>query len=168
MNLVNYLQNEDLCSVGVKLAAHIAADAPLKAYCQEHFGKDLTIIVGPPEADMPLDTNAPYLFIHDFGKSEGATIIKAVYECVFSLGIDLDEENATSAAGVIVYAGQQRTSEMLTLLQDALYRYKGGCQPPTKVEQLMPGMPGDNTQHWEGFLSAVWELDIYTGGQNHF
>lgn len=168
MSLISYLQNEDLCSIGAKLAAHIAADQELDRYCDMHFGKNLTIIVGPPEAYMPQDINAPYLFIHDFGKAEGAAINTASYECVFSLGLDVDEENAELQPDVIVYAGQQRTSEMLTLLQDALYRYKGGCQPPTAVEQLMPGLPGNNSRHWEGFLTAVWTLDISIGGQNHF
>lgn len=70
MSLISYLQNEDLCSIGAKLAAHIAADQELARYCDMHFGKNLTIIVGPPEAYMPQDINAPYLFIHDFGKAE--------------------------------------------------------------------------------------------------
>ena len=139
MSLISYLQNEDLCSIGAKLAAHIAADQELARYCDMHFGK-----------------------------AEGAAINAASYECVFSLGLDVDEENAELQPDVIVYAGQQRTSEMLTLLQDALYRYKGGCQPPTAVEQLMPGLPGNNSRHWEGFLTAVWTLDISIGGQNHF
>ena len=168
MKLIDYLQNEDLCSVGVKLGEHLAADQQLIDYCNEHFGKAATIIVGPPEAYMPDADDAPYIFLHDFGKNEGANQTSALYECVVTVGIATDEVDAISDAGVKIFAGQQRVSEMLTLLQDSLYRYKDSCQPPAKVEQLMPGMPGNNPQHWEGFLSATWELPLSIGEQNHF
>ena len=72
MKLVSYLQNEDLCSVGVKLGDSLAADPSLKTYCEAHFGRILNIFVGPPEAYIPEDGDTPYLFLHDFSKSEGA------------------------------------------------------------------------------------------------
>ena len=86
MSLVNYLQNEDLCSIGAKLAAHIAADQEVARYCDVHFGKNLTIIVGPPEAYMPQDINTPYLFIHDFGKA-GALLSTRRLMSVFFLSV---------------------------------------------------------------------------------
>lgn len=173
--MIDYLQNEDLCSVGAKLGDHIAADEAIKAYCQKHFGKDLTIYVGPQEAMLPQETEVPFLFIHDFQKSEGANITKAMYQCMFSVGVVVQYqpkqiENISSQTdnGVIVFEGQKLCSELMSLVQDALYRYKGGCQPPTTIEQMIPGVAGDNLGFWEGFMAAVWELDISIGQQNHF
>lgn len=173
--MIDYLQNEDLCSVGAKLGDHIAADEAIKAYCQKHFGKDLTIYVGPQEAMLPQETEVPFLFIHDFQKSEGANITKAMYQCMFSVGVVVQYqpkqiENISSQTdnGVIVFEGQQLCSELMSLVQDALYQYKDGCQPPTTIEQMIPGVAGDNLGFWEGFMAAVWELEIPIGQQNHF
>ncbi len=173
--MIDYLQNEDLCSVGAKLGDHIAADEAIKAYCQKHFGKDLTIYVGPQEAMLPQETEVPFLFIHDFQKSEGANITKAMYQCMFSVGVVVQYqpkqiENISSQTdnGVIVFEGQQLCSELMSLVQDALYQYKDGCQPPTNIEQMIPGVAGDNLGFWEGFMAAVWELEIPIGQQNHF
>lgn len=166
--MVTNLQNEDLTAVGALLADHLAADTAINDYCIEHFNRAPTIIVGPPEMYLPGEDEGPYIFIHDFAKSEGATITQAVYQCIFAVGIVTDEEYATTDSGVIVLTGQQRTSELMTLVQDALYRYKNGCQPPNTVEQNMPSLPDANKSHWIGFIAAIWELPISIGGQNHF
>lgn len=166
--MIDYLQNEDLCSIGVKIADHIATDDTIKTYCQAHFGKELTIFVGPQEATIPDELQAPFLFIHGFEKSEGSNITQAQYQCMISVGIVADESNATTATGVVVYAGQQRCSELMTLVQDSLYRYKGCCQPPAVVEQMLPGITGDNLDCWQGFMIAQWDLPISIGQQNHF
>lgn len=168
MKLVDYLQNEDLCSIGVKLGTHLATDAAIKTYCEAHFGQSLNIYVGSPEAYIPKAGDTPYLFLHDFSKNEGAGITKAEYECVIKIGIATDEQDAVTEEGVRIFSGQQRISELLTLIEDALYRYKNYCQPPTRVEQLTPAPPGNNLAYWEGYLVAVWSLDIPLGGQNHF
>lgn len=173
--MIDYLQNEDLCSVGAKLGDRIAADEAIKAYCQKHFGKDLTIYVGPQEAMLPQETEVPFLFIHDFQKSEGANITKAMYQCMFSVGVVVRYEPGHLQScctqtdnGVIVFEGQQLCSELMSLVQDALYRYKDGCQPPTTIEQMIPGVAGDNLGFWEGFMIAQWDLPISIGQQNHF
>lgn len=168
MKLVSYLQNEDLCSVGVKLGDSLAADPSLKTYCEAHFGRVLNIFVGPPEAYIPEDGDTPYLFLHDFSKSEGAGVAKAEYQCVIKIGITTDEKNAVTDKGVQVFSGQQRISELLTLIEDALFRYKNGCQPPTHVEQLTLAPPGNNLAYWEGYLVAAWTLDLPIGGRNIF
>lgn len=173
--MIDYLQNEDLCSIGAKLGNHIAADGAIKTYCQKHFDKDLTIYVGPQEAMLPQETEVPFLFIHDFQKSEGANITKAMYQCMFSVGVvvpyepgNLQSCSTQTDQGVIVFDGQKFCSELMSLVQDALYRYKDGCQPPTTIEQMIPGVAGDNLGFWEGFMAAVWELEMPIGQQNHF
>lgn len=173
--MIDYLQNEDLCSIGAKIGDHIAADEAIKTYCQKHFGKDLTIYVGPQEAMLPQDTEVPFLFVHDFQKNEGASITKAMYQCMFSVGVVVPYEpgNIQSCStqtdkGVIVFDGQKLCSELMSFVQDALYQYKDGYQPPTTIEQMVPGITGDNLGFWEGFMIAQWDLPISIGQQNHF
>lgn len=161
--MINYLQNEDLCQIGVKIADHIAADEAIADYCNNHFGKRITVYVGPPEAALPGTADAPYLFVHDLSKSEGASTNQHKYQCVFAAGIEISEADAKTDTSVVVFAGQQRLSELMTLIQDALYRYRKGCFPPSYIEQSIPGLPGDNIGHWEGFMVAQWSIETPLG-----
>ena len=166
--MINYLQNEDLCSIGVAIAEHLAKDEALNDFCHTHFGEALNLFVGPHEAALPSDNLTPYVFVHDLSKAEGAAVTEHKYQCVLSVGISCSEENATTDSGVIVFAGQQRTSELMTLIQDALNRYDNGCNPPGYIEQSIPSLPGNNPDHWEGFIVAQWVLSTPIGRQNHF
>lgn len=169
--MVKNLQNEDLCSIGVKIADWLAQDEAVQEYCRENFGRLLTVYVAPPEAWMPREDSAPYAFIHGLAKSEGANITQAEYQCCLCIGVSVDKaDNAVTGSGVIVDPGVQRTSELMSLLQDALYRYGGedGCTPPAIVEQSVATCVGDSATHWEGFMAAVWRLPITIGGQYHF
>lgn len=166
--MINYLQNEDLCHVGASVADCLAEDAEISAFCQSYFGKELNLFVGPPETALPTDELAPYAFVHDLSKAEGASVTEHKYQCIISVGLNTREEDATTDSGVVVFAGQQRTSELMTLIQDALYRYKDGCNPPNYIEQSIPSLPGNNPDHWEGFIVAQWVLSTPIGRQNHF
>lgn len=166
--MIDYLQNEDLCHIGVAIAEHLSKDDAVNEYCSTHFGQKLNLFVGPPEAALPSDNLTPYAFVHDLSKAEGASTNEHKYQCVISVGISTNEENSTTDTGVVVFAGQQRTSELMTLIQDALYRYDGGCTPPSYIEQSIPSLPGNNPDHWEGFIIAQWMMVTPLGRQNHF
>ena len=166
--MIDYLQNEDLCQIGVAVAEHLARDKVLNKFCTNHFGSNLNIFVGPPEAYLPGEASTPYVFVHDLSKAEGASVTEHKYQCVLSVGITTDEQDATTDTGVVVFAGQQRTSELMTLIQDALNRYDNGCNPPSYLEQSIPSLPGNNPDHWEGFIVAQWVLSTPIGRQNHF
>lgn len=168
MAMCSYLQNEDLTSIAVKLGNAICTDEALQAYCQEHFGQRMSVLVGVQEPDLLGEEYAPFCIIHDLGKAEGAERKRHQYQAVFGVGLSVDEDNATTEGGVIVVAGQQRTSEVLTLIQDALNRYKGGCMPPTEIEQNVIGMPGNSATFWQGFLLCIWSLDVTIGGKQEF
>ena len=159
--MINYLQNEDLCSIGVAIAEHLAQDEALHNFCHTHFGAALNLFVGPPEASLPSDNLTPYVFVHDLSKAEGAAVTEHKYQCVLSVGISCSEENATTDSSVIVF-------ELMTLIQDALNRYDNGCNPPSYLEQSIPSLPGNNPDHWEGFIVAQWVLSTPIGRQNHF
>ena len=159
--MINYLQNEDLCSIGVAIAEHLAQDEALHNFCHTHFGAALNLFVGPPEASLPSDNLTPYVFVHDLSKAEGAAVTEHKYQCVLSVGISCSEENATTDSSVIVF-------ELMTLIQDALKRYDNGCNPPSYLEQSIPSLPGNNPDHWEGFIVAQWVLSTPIGRQNHF
>lgn len=166
--MINYLQNEDLCSIGVAVAEHLAKDEGIEEFCQAHFGTSLKLFVGPPEAALPGEPLTPYVFIHDLSKAEGASVTEHKYQCILSVGISTTEEDASTESGVVVFSGQQRTSELMTLIQDSLNRYNDGCNPPSYLEQSIPSLPGNNPEHWEGFIVAQWLLNTPIGKQNHF
>ena len=166
--MINYLQNEDLCSIGVAIAEHLAQDEALHNFCHTHFGAALNLFVGPPEASLPSDNLTPYVFVHDLSKAEGAAVTEHKYQCVLSVGISCSEENATTDSSVIVFAGQQRTTELMTLINDSLNRYDNGCNHHRHLEQSIPSLPGNNPDHWEGFIVAQWVLLTPIGRQNHF
>ena len=163
--MVKNLQNEDLCEISVKLAAHIDSDEAIGAYCEANFGKKLAIYVGMPEALLAGPDNEPYIAIHDLAKAEGARISKATYSCVITVSIQTEEECADYGPNIIVSAQHQRLSELMTLVQDALNTYRGGCQPPSSVESIVVGPPGDNPNHWMGFIAPVWELNLPLGNR---
>lgn len=163
--MVKNLQNEDLCEISMKLATHIDADEALGEYCETKFGKKLAIYVGMPEALLMDLDDGPYIAIHDFAKIEGARLSKATYSCIIALSIQTEEECADYGPNVVVSAQHQRLSELMTLVQDALNTYKGGCQPPASVETIIAGPPGDNPNHWMGFIAPVWELNLPLGNR---
>ena len=160
---MNRFQNEDLTAIGVKLGDHLAKDTVLRDYCQKFFARPLNITVGPQEDEMPSEGSTPYVFLHDFSKSEGAMNTKPAYQIVFCIGTTVEPDDAVTGEGVIVAAGMQRTSELMTLIQAALYKYgdngRAECNPPTVIEQQGPQMVGNSPIHWEGFLVAVWQLE---------
>lgn len=165
MSLMENLQNEDLTAVAVEIADCIANDQAIAEYCMNHFGKGLTIFVGPPEAALPTIDDAPLVFVSDVNKNEGLKNT-AEYSAVVEVGLNVLEKNAMNDSGVIVLVGHQRTSELLTLIQDALNRYH--CHPPTEVEQYLPGLLGENPNFWQGFMSVTWQLDLPLGRKIKF
>lgn len=165
MSLMNNLQNEDLTAVAVKIADCIANDQAITEYCVDNFGKAPTIYVGPPEAALPTIDDAPLVFVSDANKNEGLKTT-AEYSAIVEVGLNVTEENAMTDSGVIVLVGHQRTSEFLTLIQDALNRYH--CHPPTEVEQYLPGLLGENPNFWQGFMSVTWQLDLPLGRKIEF
>lgn len=163
----SYLQNEDLTNIAVKLGSTIYSNETLQSYCEMHFGKKMSVFVGVQEPDLLNESLAPFCFIHDMGKAEGAERKRHQYQAVFGVGLSIHEEDAVFE-GVRVTAGHQRVSEVLTLIQDALNGYKGGCMPPNEIEQNVIGMPGNNPHFWQGFLFCVWSLDTSIGGHQEF
>ena len=166
--MVKNLQNEDLCKIGVKLAAHIDADQAVNTYCEANFGKKLTVYVGMLGALLAGTDSEPYIAIHDFAKVEGAGTSKAMYACIIAVSIQTDEECADYGPNVVVSAQHQRLSELMSLIQDSLNTYKGGCQPPTSVETIVAGPQGDNLNQWTGFIAPTWEISLPLGGKIPF
>lgn len=167
--MVSYLQNADLVSVGIKLSECIAADPDVIEYCQEHFGKKLTVIVGADEASIPDEGNTPYVFLNALSKNEGARPTSAQYEAYFCIGISSAENDTADAEnGTIVLTGAQRLSELMTLVQNALNTYKNNCNPPSTVEATIFGRVGNSPTHWMGAIAAVWQIDLPMGGKIEF
>lgn len=167
--MVQYLQNEDLVSVGVKLSECIAADPDVNEYCQSHFGKKLTVIVGADEASIPDENYTPYVFLNALSKNEGARSTSAQYEVYFCIGISSAEnDSADTENGTIVLTGAQRLSELMTLIQNALNTYNDTCNPPGKVEATIFGCVGNSPTHWMGAIAAVWQIDLPMGGKIEF
>ncbi|WP_405379569.1 hypothetical protein [Phascolarctobacterium sp.] len=162
------IQNEDLTLIGVKLGEAIALDQGVADYCNTYFGKELAIYVAPDATILPEVTDAPYLFIHDLAKREGAMNMKPEYQAIFVIGIQSKSAYAITGNGVTVPDGQQRASELLTLVQTALNNYKGGCQPPASVEAYLPGIVGSDTSHWQAWLAATWQLELPLGYTREF
>ncbi len=167
--MVNYLQNEDLVSVGVKLSDCIATDPDVIDYCQKHFGKKITAIVGADEASIPGENYTPYVFLNALSKNEGATSKLAQYEVYFCIGISSEENDAADTDnGIIVLTGAQRLSELMTLIQNALNTYKNSCRPPSTVESTIFGRVGNSPTHWMGAIAAVWQMELAMGEKFEF
>lgn len=168
--MVNYLQNEDLVSVGIKLSDCIAADPDVVQYCQKYFGKKITVIVGADEASIPDESCTPYVFLNALSKNEGATTKMAQYEVYFCVGISSAENAADNENGTIVLTGAQRLSELMTLIQNALNTYKkpNSCNPPDKVEATIFGRVGNSPTHWMGAIAAVWQIELAMGEKFEF
>lgn len=169
--MVSYLQNEDLVSVGIKLSECIAADPDVIEYCQEHFDKKLTVIVGADEASIPDENYTPYVFLNALSKNEGARPTSAQYEAYFCIGIcSAENDYAETEKGTIVLTGAQRLSELMTLIQNALNTYKkrNSCMPPSTVEATIFGRVGNSPTHWMGAIAAVWQLELTLGEKFEF
>lgn len=169
--MVDYLQNEDLVSVGVKLSDCIAADPDVVDYCEKHFGKKITAIVGVDEASIPDESCTPYVFLNALSKNEGATSKMVQYEVYFCIGISSTENDAAGTDnGIIVLTGAQRLSELMTLIQNALNTYKkpNSCNPPDKVEATIFGRVGNSPTHWMGAIAAVWQMELAMGEKFEF
>lgn len=169
--MVNYLQNEDLVSVGVKLSDCIATDPDVIDYCEKHFGKKITAIVGVDEASIPGENYTPYVFLNALSKNEGATSKMAQYEVYFCIGISSEENDAAdNENGTLVITGAQRLSELMTLIQNALNTYKkpNSCNPPDKVEATIFGRVGNSPTHWMGAIAAVWQKELAMGEKFEF
>lgn len=167
--MVNNIQNEDMVSVGVKLSECIAADPDVIEYCQKHFGKKITVIVGADEASIPGENYTPYVFLNALSKNEGATSKMAQYEVYFCIGISSAENDAADTDnGIIVLTGAQRLSELMTLIQNALNTYDDTCKPPNKVEATIFGRVGNSPTHWMGAIAAVWQMELPIGGKIEF
>lgn len=167
--MVNNIQNEDMVSVGVKLSECIAADPDVIEYCQKHFGKKITVIVGADEASIPGENYTPYVFLNALSKNEGAILEVAQYEVYFCIGISSAENDAADTDnGIIVLTGAQRLSELMTLIQNALNTYGDTCKPPNKVEATIFGRVGNSPTHWMGAIAAVWQMELPIGGKIEF
>lgn len=169
--MVNNIQNEDMVSVGVKLSECIAADPDVIEYCQKHFGKKITVIVGADEASIPGENFTPYVFLNALSKNEGATSKMVQYEVYFCIGISSTENDAAGTDnGIIVLTGAQRLSELMTLIQNALNTYKkpNSCNPPDKVEATIFGRVGNSPTHWMGAIAAVWQMELAMGEKFEF
>lgn len=169
--MVDYLQNEDLVSVGVKLSECIVDDPDVVDYCEKHFGKKITAIVGVDEASIPDERCTPYVFLNALSKNEGARVSTAQYEVYFCIGISAEEnDSASTENGTIVLNGAQRLSELMTLIQNALNTYKkpNSCNPPSKVEATIFGRVGNSSTHWMGAIAAVWQIELAIGEKFEF
>ena len=140
----------------------------MNTYCEANFGKKLTVYVGMLGALLAGTDSEPYIAIHDFAKVEGAGTSKATYACIIAVSIQTDEECADYGPNVVVSAQHQRLSELMSLIQDSLNTYKGGCQPPTSVETIVAGPQGDNLNQWTGFIAPTWEISLPLGGKIPF
>lgn len=169
--MVDYLQNEDLVSVGVKLSECITADPDVVDYCEKHFGKKITAIVGVDDASIPDESCTPYVFLNALSKNEGARSTIAQYEVYFCIGISSEENDAAdNKNGTIVLAGTQKLSKLMTLIQNALNTYKkpNSCTPPSKVEATIFGRVGNSPTHWMGAIAAVWQIELAIGEKFEF
>lgn len=164
------MQNQDLTELGVKIAKHLASDTEIRDYCVEHFDKDLSLFVGPPDDQVPSEQQCPYIFLHDLTKTEGLDLTTASYSVVLGVGVYTEDAVALCSDIIEVNAGQQYCSELMTLVQKSLYQYKTktSCLPPSSVESYLPLPPYASKFHWEGFIAVTWDVELYMGADIKF
>lgn len=57
------MQNVNFVKMGVELAERLKNDGDIKNFCQDTFGKDVSILVGDPtDRLLPTEEDAPYIF----------------------------------------------------------------------------------------------------------
>lgn len=159
------LQNQNLTEFAQYWGDVLIGNTALQTYCYTKFGKNFTVVIAPPEHDLPGAEDTPCIFLHNPEKAEGMNQTKCLYSFIISVGITTDDPDIITAAGTRVMAGQKYMSDILELIQDAVY---ADCKAPAKIEQGIPALGGANPSYWAGFMSVTWEVDIPLGTTNYF
>lgn len=153
------MQNVNFVKMGVELAEHLKNDGDIKNFCQDTFGKDVSILVGDPtDRLLPTEEDAPYIFLWGFKKKEGTTIKDpAEYQCNFGCGVSEKDDSETDS-GIVIAGGFERVSELMNLVQHSLFGFKEGCKPPDVVEADVMGALESTNTHWAGNITATWKV----------
>ena len=153
------MQNVNFVKMGVELAEHLKNDVDINNFCQDAFGKGISILVGDPtDSLLPTEEDAPYIFLWGFKKKEGTTIKDtAEYECNFGCGVSEKDDSETDS-GIVVAGGFERVSELMNLVQHSLFGFRDSCKPPDVVEADVMGAIESSNTHWAGNITATWKV----------
>lgn len=153
------MQNVSLDKMGVALAEHLKADAGIKAFCNEVFGKDIAILVGDPtDSSLPTEDDAPYIFMWGFKKKEGLKMKNPCeYICNFGLGVYVKDDDSETDSGVVIFGGFERITQLQNLVQHSLNDFNDGCKPPDEVETDIMGALDSGNSHWAANICATWQ-----------
>lgn len=158
------MQNVNFVKMGVELAEHLKNDGDIKNFCQDIYGKDISILVGDAtDSFRPTEDDAPYIYMWGFSKKEGTTIKDpAEYQCNFGCGVS-DKDNSETESGIVIAGGFERVSELMNLVQHSLFGFNEGCKPPDVVEADVMGAIESSNTHWAGNITATWKVPQMLG-----
>lgn len=157
------LTQTNLLDIGLTLARYLRDDSQIQAFCQEHFGKKPTFIVGEVlRRDIPTMDKCPYIVITNLQKKEGTRILvknRVEYSAQFYIGIDTNYQLSAESDSVYVTDPCTVISEFMGLIQERINERKDRSRPVDECTTEILGSMEPNGGHWVGTMDMTWRID---------
>lgn len=153
------VQTLQLSDIVRKMCNALRNDQALNDFCEERYGKLLTILVGVNTKQLPAKMDCPFIVISPGSKSEGVGDAEHQYKisvawCVYN-GASVTEN------GVTEYLGVYETDDMGQLIYKALVTLNPD-NPIKHIDYSVDGMT--NFPQFSGHMEATIVIPVVLGG----
>ena len=154
------LNNIDISNAMIDIGNYLKDNPNIKAFCQEQFGKELTVIVGATlRRQLPGHDKTPYVHFYNFDKREGVDVEWCRYRGNILVGVGTGANNDfVEDGGVYILDAYDVTTKLMNLIIKELNDYKEKSRPLSTVETEGPDPIEADGSVWAGFLNCTWRV----------
>lgn len=150
-----------------KLAEYLKNSQTLDDYCQQEFGKGITVAVEYANTNEVPDINSvPYLMVYNAGKVEGLAK-QAEYSCDLVVGVSSEaagEDNyVVTDSEVYILRSYKLASDIIQIIQQELNNYKDKKLPPKVFQVVFTGEVDQAGRLWTALIHLEWEFEQILG-----